>query len=345
MLSYKGALRSRLFALPPERAHALGEWALRRKLLWNLLSPFHRIDDPALNTTLAGIPIANPLGVAAGCDKDCEYLDSLMNLGFGYVVGGTVTLDPCSGNDLPRLLRVPSQEAIVNSMGLPSQGMDKVESNILKSSANPLILSISGFSIKEFLRCYERAAPIAHGIELNVSCPNTDGLKEFHQPEAFRKLLANVNLQRTTPLFVKIPPYKDNSQEQDNVLNLVRIARELGVDGITAANTHPVEEPTLKKGRGGLSGKPLLPHTLRTVSDVRREVGDGMTINACGGISSAEDVISALENGADTVQIYTALVYEGPGLAKKINRDLSRILQTRSMDSIRTLSSIRALAT
>ena len=107
----------------------------------------------------------------------------------------------------------------------------------------------------------------------------------------------------------------------------------------------PVEEPALKMGRGGLSGKPLLPDTLRIVADVRREVGDTMTVNACGGISSAEDVVQALENGADTVQIYTALVYEGPGLAKKINRDLSRILRSRSLDSIRALSSIRALAT
>ena len=337
MLSYKGVLRRRLFALPPERAHALGTWALRRKSFWKLLAPHHRTNNIALSTTIAQIPIANPLGVAAGCDKDCDYLDSLMNLGFGYVVGGTVTLDPRDGNGLPRLLRQPSREAIVNSMGFPSRGMDEVESNIRKSSANPLILSVSGFSIEEFVRCYERAAPLAQGIELNISCPNADGLQLFLQPGAFRELLVNVNHHRTIPLFVKIPPYNNNSQEQDNVLNLVRIAKQVGVDGITAANTHPVEEPTFKKGRGGLSGKPLLPHTLRIVADVRSEVGEAMTINACGGISSAEDVIQALENGADTVQIFTALVYEGPGLARKINRDLSQILRERALPSIHHL--------
>ena len=341
---YKGLLRPLLLSLPPERAHALGEWALRRKLLWKLLSPSHKTHDPTLNSTLAGIPIANPLGVAAGCDKDCAYLDSLMRLGFGYVVGGTITLNPRPGNPRPRLLRRPRQKALVNALGFPSKGIDAVETNIRKSSAQPLILSVSGLTVDEFGQCYRRAASLARGVELNVSSPNTAGLRIFHEPKAFRDLLERINDYRTTPLFVKIPPYHD-AQEQESVMTLVRIAHELGVDGITAANTRPVEEPALKMGRGGLSGKPLLPDTLRIVADVRSEIGSDMTVNACGGISTADDVIRALENGADTVQIYTALVYEGPGLAKKINRDLSRILKSRSLDSIRALSSIRVPTT
>jgi dihydroorotate dehydrogenase subfamily 2 len=344
MLSYKGVVRPLLFTLPPEWSHMLGEQALRTKILWRMIGTRNQTLDPALNTTLAGIPIANPLGVAAGCDKDCTYLDSLKTLGFGYVVGGTVTLNPHLGNPRPRLMRRRREGAIVNSMGFPSQGMDAVEANLRKSSANPLILSISGFNSNEFVQCYQRAAPLAQGIELNVSCPNAAGLHIFQWPNAFQQLLERINDQRTTPLFVKIPHYYD-AQEQDNVLNLVRIARQLGVDGITAANTKPVEEPAVKIGRGGLSGKPLLLDTLRIVADVRREVGDTMTINACGGISCADDVVQALENGADTVQIYTALVYEGPGLVKKINRDLSRILRSRSLDSIRALSSIRVPTT
>ena len=306
------------------------------------MAPFHKTHDPTLNTTLAGIPIANPLGVAAGCDKDCTYLDSLKNLGFGYVVGGTVTLNPRPGNPRPRLLRRPRQQALVNALGFPSRGIDAVEANLRKHSANPLILSVSGLTVDEFAQCYRRAAPLAQGIELNVSSPNTADLRVFHDPQEFRELLESINHHRTTPLFVKIPPYHD-AREQENVLTLVRISRELGVDGITAANTRPVEEPAVMMGRGGLSGKPLLPDTLRIVSDVRKEVGEAMTVNACGGISNAEAVAQALTRGADTVQIYTALVYEGPGLAKKINRDLSRILRFRSLDSIRALSSIQSL--
>ncbi len=333
---YKAFLRPLLWSLPPELAHALGEWALRRKLLWKLLAPFHNTRDPVLATSLAGIPIPNPLGVAAGSDKDCAYLDSLMNLGFGYAVGGTVTLHPRPGNPRPRLLRRPRQKALVNALGFPSLGIDVVEANLRKQSAVPTVLSISGLTVDEFRRCYQRSAPLARSIELNVSSPNTAGLRVFHDPSAFRELLESVNSRRTTPLFVKIPPYSD-PQEQQNVLTLVRIARELGVDGITAANTRPVEEPAVKMGRGGLSGKPLLPDTLRIVADVRNEVGETMTVNACGGISTADDVVKALKGGADTVQIYTALVYEGPGLARRINRDLSRLLRNRSLPTIHHL--------
>ena len=333
---YKAFLRPLLWSLPPERAHALGEWALRRHLLWKLLAPFHNTRDPALNTSLAGIPIPNPLGVAAGSDKDCAYLDSLINLGFGYVVGGTVTLHPRPGNPRPRLLRRPRQKALVNALGFPSLGIDVVESNLRKQSATPLILSVSGLTVDEFSQCYRRAAPLAQAIELNVSSPNTAGLRLFHDPPAFRELLESVNRYRKTPLFVKIPPYY-NDEEQENVLTLVRIARELGADGITATNTRPVEEPAVKMGRGGLSGKPLLPDTLRIVADVRREVGDAMAVNACGGISTAEDVLEALNSGADTVQIYTALVYEGPGLARRINRNLSSLLRHRNLPTIRHL--------
>ncbi len=335
---YKALLRPLLWSLPPERAHALGEWALRRKLLWKFLSPLYRTRDPALGTSLAGIPIANPLGVAAGSDKDCAYLDSLMGLGFGYAVGGTVTLHPRPGNPRPRLLRRPRQSALVNALGFPSLGIDVVESNLRRSSVRPLVLSVSGLTVDEFSACYRRAAPLARGIELNVSSPNTAGLRVFHDPPAFRKLLESVNHRRTTPLFVKIPPYH-GPRQQEEVLTLVRIARELGVDGITAANTRPVEEPAVKMGRGGLSGKPLLPDTLRIVADVSREVGEAMTINACGGISTADDVVQALKSGADTVQVYTALVYEGPGLARKINRDLSRLLRQHALPTIHRLKS------
>ena len=207
-------------------------------------------------------------------------------------------------------------------MGLPSGGVDCVERNILGSAIGPLILSIFGFSVNEFVLCYQRAAPLADGIELNISCPNDGGLQEFRTPEVFRELLMRINSHRTTPLFVKIPPYEEESPEQENVLSLVGIAREMGVDGITATNTRFVTEPKLSSGHGGLSGKPLLSRTLQIVTDVRKVVGDSMTVNACGGISNARDVICALRNGANTVQMHTALVYEGAELVKEVNRDL-----------------------
>ena len=334
---YKALLRPLLMALPADRSHALGEWALRRKPLWKLLAPLFKARDPALRTTLAGIPISNPIGVAAGCDKDCKYLDTLQALGFGYVSGGTVTLQPRFGNPRPRLLRLPRQQALVNALGFPNPGMDVVEAKLQKHPISPLVLSVSGLDVDEFTECHRRAAPLAQAIELNVSSPNTAGLQVFLEPNTFRQLLEQVNLRRKTPLFVKIPPYYDG-QGREDVLTLVRIARELGVDGITAANTRPVEESAVKVGRGGLSGRPLLTDTLRIVSDVRREAGEEMTINACGGISGAQDVVDALKAGADTVQMYTAMVYQGPGLVSKINRDLSRYLRQHALPSITHLT-------
>ncbi len=336
MFPYKRLLRPLLFSLPPERAHHLGEFALRMKYLWSLLAPYYKTRDPALKTSLAGVQMDSPVGVAAGCDKNCRFLNSLMNLGFGYVVGGTVTLNPRPGNPGPRLLRNLKQGSLTNSLGFPSLGADAVIRNLNNTSAKPLIVSISGLDIKEFVQCFRRVSPIVDGVELNISSPNTAGLRVFQERESFSELLERINTPRSKPLFVKIPPYT-GERDRDKVLNLVRIARQMGVDGITAANTRPVNDPALKVGKGGLSGKPLFQDMLGILADVRKEVGDTMAISACGGISKPEDVLEALTRGADTVQIYTGLIYEGPSIARDINRGLSRFLKDHNLTSIRGL--------
>ena len=309
---------------------------LKRRALWKLLAPYYQTADPRLKTSLAGIEVASPVGVAAGCDKNCQFLPSLMSLGFGYVVGGTVTLEPRRGNPSPRLVRDTAQRSLVNSLGFPSQGAQVVLKNLEKAHVRPLFLSVAGLTIEEFVECLRRMEPPAEGIELNISSPNTEGLRAFHQPESFRELLERVNAERQKTLFVKVPPYADD-EGRTGVLELVAIARQVGVDGITAANTRPVQDPRLKVGAGGLSGKPLFQDVLGMMADIRREVGEGMTINACGGISTAEDAIQALKHGADTVQLYTGLIYEGPGVARSINRGLSRYLTEHELTSVREL--------
>ncbi len=333
MRFYQRLLRPLLFSLPPERGHRVGEFFMSRGFLWRMLARRYRVDDPGLRTTLAGIELSNPVGVAAGCDKDCRFLPSLMSMGFGYVVGGTVTLNPRSGNPAPRLLRKVGDGALVNSLGFPGVGAGGARRNLERNPARPLILSVSGLEVEELVECYRRMAPLADGVEVNVSSPNTAGLRAFHQPETFRELLERLNAKRKGPLFVKIPPY-DDDRGRDESLSLVRIARDMGVDGVTAANTRPVTEPALKMGRGGLSGRPLFPDTLRMVAEVRREVGDGMAVNACGGISTPGQALEALEAGADTVQVYTGLIFEGPGVARDINRGLSRHLRERGLSSV-----------
>ena len=336
MFPYKRLLRPLLFSLPPEHAHQLGEFALRMKYLWSPLAPYYKPRDPALKTSLAGIQMDSPVGVAAGCDKNCRFLNSLMNLGFGYVVGGTVTLHPRPGNPGPRLLRNRTQGSLTNSLGFPSHGANAVMRNLNNTAAKPLIISISGLNLKEFVQCYQRISPSVDGVELNISSPNTAGLRVFQDRKTFSELLEGINTRRTKPLFMKIPPYT-GERDQDKVLNLVRIAKRMGVDGITAANTRPVDDPALKVGKGGLSGKPLFQDMLRILVDVRKEVGDAMAITACGGISKPEDVLEALSRGADTVQIYTGLIYEGPSVARQINQGLSRFLKDHNLASIKDL--------
>ena len=336
MLPYQTILRPLLFSLPPENAHHLGEFVLKRKTLWKFLERYLKTDDHRLKTTLAGVELANPVGVAAGCDKNCEFLSSLMNLGFGYAIGGTVTLEARTGNASPRLIRDKNQRSLVNSLGFPGKGAKAIVKNLEMSEAKPIFLSIAGLTIEEFVELHCLVEPWAVGVELNISSPNTAGLRIFHEPEMFHQLLEQINSVRHKPLLVKIPPYV-SEQGKEVVLALVRIAQEMGVDGITATNTQPIQEPRLKVKIGGLSGKPLFQNMLRIVADVRTEVGGMMTINACGGISGPQEAIQALKHGANTVQLYTGLIYEGPGVAKNINRGLSSYISEHSLKSTRNI--------
>ncbi|MBM3925075.1 MAG: quinone-dependent dihydroorotate dehydrogenase [SAR202 cluster bacterium] len=337
MTLYRTLLRPLLFSLPPEKSHRLAEFALKQRFLWRALSPLYHVSDPRLHTSLAGIPIPNPVGLAAGFDKNCEYLPSILNLGFGYVTGGTVTPGPRPGNPRPRLLRLKAQQALINSLGFPGKGSDAARRTLEKKPAHPLILSIAGLSVDDFVECCRRLEAFADALELNVSSPNTAGLRVFHQPQEFRRLLDSVNAVRRKPLLIKLPPFADDKSRYE-IISLVQIAKASGVNGLTVANTRPVKEPRLAVGAGGLSGKPLLPDTLAMVVEVRKEVGPAMTINACGGIFTAGDAIQALRIGANTVQLYTGLIYHGPGVARAINKGILQYLDEHRLPDVKAIS-------
>ena len=201
------------------------------------------------------------------------------------------------------------------------------------SRLEPVVVSVAGLTIDEFLACHTALQPLCDAIELNISSPNTRGIRVFQEPQSFRDLLSAVNAQRSKPLFVKIPPYTDG-EGRERVLALARIAVEQGVSGITAANTRPVEAPRLAMGQGGLSGRVLLEDTLRIVADVRSEVGSDVAIHACGGISTTDDAFRALKTGADTVQLLTGLIYRGPGVAGAINRGLVKCMERHAAASL-----------
>ena len=321
---YTSLIRPLLFRLPPERAQKLAEVALGLPF-WGAAGPFLSVDDSRLHCTMGGVPLPNPVGLAAGYDKDARLIRSLAHLGFGYIVVGTVVDAPRAGNPRPRLLREPAQGALINSLGFPSEGLSSVVRRLERrgNPRVPVIASISGLDVEEFARCYEALQPLVSGIELNISSPNTEGLRIFQDPENLEKLLSSLGAPKAVPVFVKLPPFFDDTQKT-HIMQLVNVCRESAVDGVTASNTRPIEDPRLAVGRGGLSGRPLFPDTLRMVSEIRSHAGEDLTINACGGISSGEDAEAALRAGANTVQLFTGMVYQGPGLMAGINRHLIR---------------------
>ena len=335
---YTRLIRPLLFSLPPETAQKLEETALGITPLWKSAGHFLRLRDERLRCGMGGISIKNPVGLAAGHDKNARHVGGLANLGFGYIVIGTVVSEPREGNRRPRLMRDPAAGSITNSLGFPSLGLERVARNLGHTPPHgvPLVASISGLSIEEFKRCYEALQPLVAGVELNISSPNTEGIRAFQEPQRFEELLDALGPQKESPLFVKLPPYFEEEQ-RGRVLELVDLCVRHSVDGVTAVNTRPREDGRLAVGRGGLSGAPLFPHMIRIVRDIRSRAGPRLAINACGGISTGANAVEALSAGANTVQIFTGLVYQGPGVVRGINRHLLRTMEREGIPAIREL--------
>ena len=319
--------------MPPEAAQRAADLALGWEGVWTALASGLRVDAPRLETEWCGMKLQNPVGLAAGFDKDCRRLPSLAALGFGYVVCGTVTLGPRSGNPKPRMVRLTAEESLLNAMGFPSKGLDTAAAHIeparSRMSGTPLVASISGTEADDVVRCHRRLDRLADAIEVNISSPNTAGLRVFHQRQALRRLLDTINESRRGRLLIKLPPYSSpnpTQQDRERTAALVGACLEAGVDGLTVANSRPVTDSRLATGSGGLSGRSIFPTTVTMVRDVRAQAGSGIAINACGGISSGADAWEALQAGADTLQLYTGLLYEGPGLVKRINNELLRLM-------------------
>ena len=335
---YRNLIRPVLFTFPAEGAQRFAEIVLRQDLLWRLLSCVLKVREPALESEMFGLRLKNPIGLAAGFDKDCKLLPSLAALGFGYLVAGTVPESARRGNPRPRMFRSVGDDSLVNSLGFPGRGLEaavrRIERTRHRLDDIPLAISVAGTTSEEVVRCYRRLEPLVDAVEINISSPNTEGLRVFHEPDSLRDLLTKVGENRVKPLIVKMPPYavdeetdEINGLDREKVLSLVRVCREEGVEALTIANSRPVSDSRLATGSGGLSGRCVYNSMLIMVSDVRTEVGKGLAINACGGIFSGEDVWQALQAGATTVQIYTGLVYRGPSIVRKIGQELLEAME------------------
>ncbi len=316
-----------LFAIPPEAGHRVALALLSLPLPWERIGGV--TDDPALHTSIAGLDLANPVGLAAGFDKACRHLDALGRMGFGYVVGGTITREPRTGNPRPRIVRYPARRSMTNAMGLPNPGAEEAARNLFRSARTvPRIASIADQDADDVIATHELLEPRVDGIELNASCPNVSWGRDRDNEAHLALVLRELGARRRKPLFVKLPPFR-TAVEREVVTILARIAQEGGADGLTCSNTRPVADRHLSTGTGGLSGRELLAGTIRNVAEIRDATGGSLPINASGGVFGAEDALACLDAGANTVQVYSGLIFRGPRVAPEIAAGLSAALRER----------------
>lgn len=349
-------LRRFLFLFPPENVHYFSMNVLRlicsfswtRKLLKRIFSP---PADSRLTTVLqtkhASISFSNPVGLAAGFDKNAQYLRALDCLGFGYVEIGTVTPKPQPGNDKPRLFRLPKDKALINRMGFNNDGATIVAERLRHwkeqqaTDKKPSGLLIGGNigknkttpnedAWKDYEICFHALFDYVDYFVVNVSSPNTPGLRALQGKEALRKILINlqeINRSKNTPrpILLKIAP--DLTDDQIN--DVVELAAEIQLDGIVAANTtisrNDLRTPASELeniGAGGLSGKPLQYRSTQIVQRITRQTGGKVPVIASGGVFSGPDAVEKFNAGAILVQVWTGFIYIGPGIVKKICREL-----------------------
>lgn len=330
-----------LRSFDPETAHTLTIWSLATGI-----SPVGRVvEDPALAIRLWGRDFANPVGLAAGFDKDAVVLDPVLRLGFGFVEAGSVTPRPQPGNPKPRLFRLTEQGAVINRMGFNNKGLDAFAARLERRLADPRrAAGIVGANIgknkdtveaaDDYAIGVERLAPLADYLVVNVSSPNTPGLRTLQGREPLRHLLGRALDARARavagdppPLLLKIAPDLTDEDKAD----IAAVALETGIDGLIVSNTtvaRPAEIPERFRGEaGGLSGRPLFAASTALLADMHRLTGGRLPMIGSGGIASGADAYAKIRAGASLIQLYTALVYQGPALVAAIKAELSARLK------------------
>ena len=326
-------LRPLLFAVDPELAHDISLGMLQR---FHRLLPKSRIEKP---TRVMGLDFPTPVGLAAGLDKNADCLDGLSRLGFGFIEVGSVTPRPQPGNPRPRIFRLSRRQSLINRMGFNNKGVDYLLQrvsgrerdfvlgiNIGKNLSTPVARALSDYRL-----CYEKVYPCADYVAINISSPNTPGLRDLQSEDALEALLGGLAEQRREledrhqqfrPLVLKIAP----DLEPRAIPAIAALLGKYSVDGLIATNTTISRDKVKDQARaaetGGLSGLALRDLSRRVLADFYRELGDDIPIISVGGIDSAEEARTRFELGAKLIQLYTGLIYRGPGLVKEITRSL-----------------------
>ncbi|HLG34462.1 MAG TPA: quinone-dependent dihydroorotate dehydrogenase [Bacteroidia bacterium] len=343
---YKFFFRPLLFLLPPETAHLFAMSVLRTAtsipFLKNLISTYYSSDKSKRELNVSGLNIKNRAGLAAGFDKNAKYIDALACLGFGHIEIGTVTPLPQEGNPKPRLFRLKKDGALINRMGFNNDGAKSVGKRLRKKKSDVIIGVNIGKNKNtpnenagdDYEICFRELFDVADYFVVNVSSPNTPGLRDLQEKEPLKNILArlmelNKELQienNLKPIFLKISPDLTLAQLDD----IVEVVLETKIAGVISSNTTNSREGLRTQnskletiGSGGLSGRPLTNASTEMIRYLSLEAQEKFSIIGCGGIFSANDALEKINAGADLVQLYTGFIYEGPSLIKKISRWLS----------------------
>ncbi len=312
-------IRSLLFHLDAEAAH---EWTTEQMIALQqipiALRVIERICRPPATASreLFGLKFPSPIGIAAGFDKNAVMMPMLAALGFGFIEVGTVTLKPQTGNPRPRLFRYPGERALINRMGFNNDGAEVIAERLRQAQgAVPLFVNVGkNKEVDNYAECYERVAPHADAAVLNVSSPNTPGLRDFQKAENLENLLRSI--PKRGPILIKIAPDLDDAQLGEICEVCVRLA-----DGMICTNT-TIEKPSGMNEAGGLSGAPLMSRSTDVLRKVRERVGSAYPLIGVGGVFTPEDVRTKMIAGADLVQVYTSFIYEGPMLPARLARNV-----------------------
>jgi len=328
-----------LARLDPERAHGLALAALRLGLAGQERAP----DDPVLATEAFGLRFANPIGLAAGFDKDAAAILPLMRLGFGFVEAGGVTPLPQLGNPRPRLFRLAEDRAAINRMGMNGQGIGAFVARLKALGARPSMLGVNiainkegADPVRDYPALVAAVAPYADYIALNVSSPNTPGLRDLQGEAPLAAILRAIaaRIEKHPPLLVKIAP----DLPDDALARLIETAIAGGAAGLIVGNTTTTRPAGLRSARageaGGLSGVPLFPLSTAVLARAHRLAGGRLALIGCGGVSSGAEALAKIRAGASLVQLYTAFAFEGPAIVPRMKAELAAALRAAGFASV-----------
>lgn len=327
-----------LFLFPPEKAHHLTFFFLKLPGISTLLQLLYRAPDPRLKRKLFGLDFPGPVGLAAGLDKNALAYEAFGNMGFGFVEVGTLTPKAQPGNEKPRLFRLLADEALINRMGFNNDGAETARLRLLKRKKGLIIggnigknkLTPNEKATEDYQYCFTTLFDVVDYFVVNVSSPNTPGLRALQDKEPLTQLLNSVQAlnkakAKPKPVLLKIAPDLTNEQLND----IIEIVRTTGIDGVIATNTtiqrdglHTTTAELENIGAGGLSGKPLRQRSTEVIRYLKEKSGNAFPVIGVGGIHSAADAMEKLKAGADLLQLYTGFIYEGPKLIRDIHREI-----------------------